>query len=51
MPYFLNISIDLSFELYDDGYIREVICAVHKEDTWLIKFDSLLSVETYEVGR
>lgn len=59
------LGTDLSFDLYHDGYIREVIGAVHyvdhprkgirvkdlKGDTWFIEFDSLLSVRTYEVGR
>lgn len=58
------LGTDLSFDLYHDGYIREVIGAVHyvdhprkelsvkdlKGDTWFIEFDSLYPLGHMKLG-
>ncbi|MEH6861558.1 YolD-like family protein [Bacillus velezensis] len=60
----MEVGADLSFELYDDGYIREVIGAVHyvdhirkefrvkdaKGDTNFVRFADIINVKNAPSG-
>lgn len=60
----MEVGVDLSFELYDDGYIREVIGAVHyvdhirkefrvkdaRGDTSFVRFSDIINVKNAPSG-